>query len=193
VWEARWFASAFPARLSPERLAELFGPPVGPIVDDDVYLLWPAGRSNVKVRRRTGTVKLKALVERLGDGFELWRTEVDSTLPAPRWAAELLAAEVPGGDAAAATSDVDELLVRLCDGGGVRCVTVTKSRAFFDEGDARIEMASVRLGRDPVVSLAVESPDLAKARSAQAMLRADDLGATESYWERLRAYARLHD
>jgi hypothetical protein len=182
AWECRYFPTTLPPRLGPERLEAALGPPAGPVLDTDVYLLHDDLRSNVKVRRRTSTLKVKLLVDRTPDDFELWRTEVESALPAP--AAARVVAELAGHAArdALGGADLDELVELLCGGReGVRCVTVTKRRRFYFTEAARLELAEVVVAGRRLHSVAVESPDLAQARALHAELAGADLGPPDNY------------
>jgi hypothetical protein len=183
AWECRYFPTTLPPRLGSERLEAALGPAVGPVLDTDVYLLHDDLRSNVKVRRRTSTLKVKLLVDRTPDDFELWRTELESALPAPAAAARLVA-ELAGPTApdALAGADVDELVELLCGGGeGVRCITVTKHRRFYFREAARLELAEVVVAGRRLYSVAVESPDLAQSRALHAELAGADLGPPDNY------------
>ena len=82
TWELRWIARHLPtldaARLPPSSL----DPALSVVYEHDVYMLTGSDRINLKVRHRENSLKLKRMLERTDDGFERWRTEFDTPLPA---------------------------------------------------------------------------------------------------------------
>jgi len=140
---------------------------------------------NVKVRTRTRTVKVKHLLERRDDGFERWRTWSDTRLPAgpDLWddVASQLSIELDTQELAK-LSNPDEVAPALCGSAGrVRCIEARKTRSFFGEGPAQIELAEVVVGGMVFQSIAFESHDLTSARSLRAELGGIALGTPENY------------
>jgi hypothetical protein len=174
-----------PAAFRRKRLADRFDAERGPVDELDTYLLGSTPDVNVKVRARTRSLKLKGRESRAEDGFELWRTAADASLPAPGavWAdvAALLGVEL---DVArlAAPADPGEVAALLCrSGGGVRCVQVQKNRTAFLAPNIQIEVAEVAVADGVFHSVAFESPDLALARSLRREFGSTALGAPENY------------
>jgi hypothetical protein len=140
---------------------------------------------NIKVRTRTRTVKVKHLLERQDDGFERWRTRSDTRLPAGPdvWkdVASRLSIELDAQEFAN-RSNPDEVVRALCDSRGqVRCIEARKTRSFFGEAPAQLELAEIVIAGAVFHSIAFESPDLTSARSLRAQLGGADLGTPENY------------
>lgn len=157
----------------------------GPLVERDAYVLGRDNRVNIKVRFRTGSIKVKQLVDSAEDGFELWRAETDASLPAPpetweevgsRLAVEL---DVHG---IGTLGDPGEVVGALCGPAGkVRCVEVAKERSSFLVPPGRIEVAEVVVAGDVFQSIAFESRTLSSARSLRSRLWRPELGIPENY------------
>ena len=140
---------------------------------------------NVKVRWRTRTLKVKQLVERADDGFELWRTRLITRLPIARrtWdeIAETLSLEVDKARLAGA-SDPEEVIVALCNSASaVGCADVVKERSSFGGPSAHVELAEVIVAESTLRSVAFESADLTAARALRSKLAEDRLGTPENY------------
>lgn len=157
----------------------------GPLVERDAYVLGPDIRVNVKVRFRTGSIKVKQLVDSAEDGFELWRTETDACLPAPPeiWeeVASRLAVELDV-HGIGTLGDPGEVVGALCGPAGkVRCVEVAKERSSFRVPPGRVELAEVMVAGTVFQSIAFESRTLSCARSLRSRLWGPELGAPENY------------
>jgi hypothetical protein len=184
-WECRFFFRALPAELTRERLVDRFGKLEGPLKESDTYLLGRDARLNLKVRARTESVKIRELLYRAEDGFELWRTPIDARLPAPAqiWRDVVARLSVQrDADRLATLSDPRDAVAGLCGAtGDVRCVEVGKERVFFPMPPAHVELAEVVVAEGVFHSVAFESPDLALARSLRAEFHGIDLGAPVNY------------
>jgi hypothetical protein len=157
----------------------------GRLVERDAYVLGPDVRVNVKVRFRTGSIKVKELVDSAGDGFELWRTETDERLPAPQetWEGVASRLEVRLDTKRIETlADPGEVARALCDPTEkLRCVEVAKDRSSFLVSPGRVELAEVVVAGAVFQSIAFESRTLAAAQSLRSQLWAPELGAPENY------------
>jgi hypothetical protein len=137
------------------------------------------------VRRRSGTLKAKALLDRADDGFELWETRINGPIPASvdvwRDALALLGAE---GEATtlAASPTADHVCALLGQGAtGLTGVELVKDRVFYRLGPAQLEVTEVSAGGQVLQSVAFESPDLGAARDIRRLVAADALGRPENY------------
>jgi hypothetical protein len=156
----------------------------GRLVERDAYVLGPDFRVNVKVRFRTGNIKLKRLVDSAEDGFELWRTETDARLPAPQetWEEIAFRLEVQLDTHRIETlADPGDVVRALCDPRKLRCVEVAKDRLSILVPPGRVELAEVVVDGAVFQSIAFESRTLASARSLRSQLWAPELGAPENY------------
>ncbi len=178
-----------PARLG---LAEV--PALRTVVDRDFYLIAPR-TANVKVRDRTSTLKVKTLLDAEADGFELWRTEAETPLPAPpeAWAQALGYAGTeadpdtePDLGLLASTTTAQEsasALARRLAAGSV--IEVIKRRRAFDIGTARLETAEVSIGDWVRRSVSFESADLKAVRRLRERFDTSGLGPPTNYVDML--------
>jgi hypothetical protein len=184
TWECRYFLRALPYGLTREGMAERFRAIDAPLVERDTYVLGADEGLNLKVRARTASVKVRELVERADDGFELWRTPINAALPAPAaiWTdvASRLSVE-RDASRLAALSDPHAVAAALCEAGDVRCLEVGKERVFFRRQEGHVELAEVTVPEGVFRSVAFESPHLAFARSLRAELEGAELGRPENY------------
>jgi hypothetical protein len=173
------------AALALERLGDLGAVVHGRLVEHDAYVLGPDVRVNVKLRFRTGSIKVKQLVDSAGDGFELWRTETDERLPAPQETWEEVASRLEvrlDTKRIEPLADPGEVVRALCDPTGkLRCVEVAKDRSSFLVSPGRVELAEVVVAGAVFQSIAFESRTLASAQSLRSQLWAPELGAPENY------------
>jgi hypothetical protein len=158
----------------------------GPVSERDTYVLAHGVQAaNVKIRWRRGRVKVKELVEREDDGFELWRTTADVRLPAGPdvWdeVARVLSLQLDTARLGAAShpAGVLEALRRSTD--VIRHVEMTKERTSFAAGSAEVEVAALTLAGTALESIAFESADLAAARRLRSRLAEPGLGEPENY------------
>ena len=169
----------------PGRLADLGAVVHGRLVERDAYVLGPDIGVNIKVRFRTGSIKVKQLVDRAGDGFELWRTEKDARLPAHRETWEEVGSRLEvqlDTNRIETLADPGEVVRALCNPAGkLRCVEVAKDRSSFLVPPGRVELAEVVVAGAIFQSIAFESRTLASARSLRSQLWAAELGAPENY------------
>jgi hypothetical protein len=153
-------------------------------VERDTYVLGPDDRLNLKVRARTRSVKVKELVERTDDGFELWRTAMDARLPASAQVWTDVASRLSVELDASPISTLDEpraVVSTLCAAGDVRCVELGKERVFFPSSSGHVEVAEIAVSEGAFQTVAFESLDLAPARSLRAALGETDLGPPQNY------------
>jgi hypothetical protein len=142
----------------------------GPYDDHDAYLVVQDPSRNIKLRRKTGTLKLKRMVDRTADGFELWTTVLDCRLPASRQAWETALSWV-GVEAdplpLVACRTPDEAIAALTRAApGFVSVETVKHRLFYREsGDTRMESARVDIAGTPFATVVFESNELARARA----------------------------
>ncbi len=140
---------------------------------------------NIKVRARTGTVKVKHLLERRDDGFERWRTRSDTRLPAGTGVWEDIASGLSiqlDAQEIAKLSTPDEVVRALCGfTGDIRCLEADKTRTFFGRTSAQIELAEIVIEGKIFHSIAFESYDLTSARSLRTDLGGTTLGTPENY------------
>lgn len=157
----------------------------GRLVERDAYVLGSDVSVNVKVRFRTGSIKVKQLVDSAGDGFELWRTETDERLPARQETWEEVASRLEvrlDTKRIETLADPSEVAQALCDSAGkLRCVDVAKDRSSFLISPGRVELAEVVVAGAVFQSIAFESSTLASARSLRSQLWAPGLGEPENY------------
>jgi len=194
IWECRFFFSPDLAGYAVDELAERLGLPAPPpsratILDRDFYLV-AARTSNVKVRDRLATLKVKTLLVAEPDGFELWRTDAETALPAPL-AAWARAFRLAGGDAVAArTGDLEALAAETTAAAAAvsierrapgSIIEVVKRRNTLDVDGARLETAEVLIGDRGSRSLSFESADLAAARLLKARIDTSGLGEPANY------------
>lgn len=186
-WECRYFQPELPPWLAVEKLHERLGVSASSVLEWDTYVLVPGVSVNVKLRAAApATVKVKELIEREDDGFELWQTSVDAQLPVDRETWELVgrAASLDLDTARlGATSHHGEALDVLRDSAAAsaRFVDVVKRRTSFPSESASVEVAEVSVAHVDLESVAFESPDLGAARSLRSRVVEDDLGAPENY------------
>jgi hypothetical protein len=186
IWQCRYFVPELPPRLAHERLEKIFTGKRGPFIENDVYLIGSDIATNIKIRKRTRTIKIKVLLVRECDGFERWRTELDDVLlpaPAEVWRDVLSRLQVEGDDQRLATcSDADQVVDALCRGRtNPACVETPKRRVLYAAPEASVEVAEVTIGMTHLHSVEFKSPDLARARAIHNQLSAYDLGTAESY------------
>ena len=184
-WDCRYFQPELPPSLSRASLRQRFGPSEGSAPERDTYLLAPGVHANVKIRSTSATVKLKELIRREDDGFELWRTGVDARLPASRQAwdeiARTLSVELDTARLETISDPADALAALRESAEDVRCVDVVKNRTAFPSDSASVEHADVTVALVKLESVAFESSDLAAARSLRWHLGEEGLGVPESY------------
>lgn len=191
-WELRFITEAVASPL--EFAVESAGfAAAGPGFEErDVYLLTGSEETNLKVRFRGDTLKLKTLRDRSADHVEHWRTELDVALPAGAEVLErvlaLLGATADAralGAAASARALTDALAPILPPG---RMVAVVKERRLFRDGGCRADVARFTVGARRYASLGLESESALELR---AHLRWIDLPAparAQNYMQLL--YAR---
>jgi hypothetical protein len=187
AWELRWIARDEPTLDAAWTPHSSLDPEFRVVYEHDVYMLTRSDRINVKVRHRENLLKLKTLVERTDDGFELWRTEFDAPLPAgPERFGEVL--DLLGTDgsperlgAAAGAGEVVEVLEEICDPS--QLVAVHKSRHLFQRGTCCVDEVRFRTGGHTYRSLGVEGSRLDDVRSLVQDLGQHRLGSPRNYTE----------
>jgi hypothetical protein len=170
VWECRYFFAQLPDAFERDRMLRRFPSVSGPFYDNDVYLLADDATKNIKLRKRTERIKLKRMIQREDDAFELWRTELDCALPAPLHAwKEVLSWLGINSDESTflACSSADEALGALR--GAVASLVYlasTKHRLFYPASPStRIEASNIEINDAPLSTVVFESTDLADARA----------------------------
>lgn len=170
LWECRYFVTNIPRVFTHDQLSSRFPGVSGPFRDDDIYIISDDAAINIKLRRRPSTIKIKVRLECLDDGFEHWRTELDSSLPASieTWN-EILALLHIRADIKTflACSDPDCVIGAL-RGATKKLVYVEalKQRSFYwASSEAKIEVAQVTIGALTLGSVVFESKVLAQARA----------------------------
>lgn len=189
TWECRYFASELPPRLSPRGLRAVLPRLGSTALEEDVYLIGRTRTVNAKIRQRTATrreasLKVKCQVEEEGDGFRLWRTEIDSELPAGPSVWRLLLSRLGAGadpEALARCRTSQEALRTL--EGAVPQVRIRKKRRFYGSPEARVESAEVWLPAGALYSVEIESRDVDRARTVRDLVGASDLGEPTDYAE----------
>jgi hypothetical protein len=187
AWELRWITRDEPTLDAAWTPHSSLDPAFRVVYEHDVYMLTPSDRINVKVRHRENLLKLKRLVERTDDRFELWRTEFYAPLPAgPERFGEVL--DLVGKDgsperlgAAAGAGEVVEVLEEICDPS--QLVAVHKSRHLFQRGTCCVDEVRFRTGGQTYRSLGVEGSSLDDVRSLVQDLGQDRLGPPCNYTE----------
>ena len=187
AWELRWITRDEPTLDAAWMPHPSLDPALRVVYEHDVYMLTRSDRINVKVRHRENVLKLKTLVERTDDGFERWRTEFDTPLPAgPERFGEVLDLIGKAGSperlgAAAAAREVVEVLEAICDPS--QLVAVHKSRHLFQRGTCCVDEVRFRTGGETYRSVGVESSSLDDVRSLVHDLGQHRLGSPRNYTE----------
>jgi len=173
MWEMRFFSPDPPALAQDPSSA--LGCAALLLHDDDVYLLGAAAVSNVKLRHRSGTAKLKVRVQRTADGAELWREVFEQRLPIAEALVVRLAEALQVDPARlrplerAATSE-DALAGLAPDDEALRLVPVTKRRRLFRSAGASVEIALVTFPAGVRHSVCLESDSLERVRELRRAL-----------------------
>jgi len=187
TWECRYFVDKPPSRFAHEKLKKAFSGADGPHLEEDIYLIGSDIATNIKVRKRTGSIKLKVMLDRKEDGLERWRTELNPELklpaPAEEWPSLLDRLKIKGDiQLLSRCKDFDQVVKALCStDSNLTCVKTSKSRIFYEGSSARIEVAKVTIGTIGLHSVGFESPNLARARAIRDQFLADDLGTPINY------------
>ncbi len=190
LWECRYFVPELPMRLAHEKVQKISNTSKES-VEKDVYLIASEAATNIKVRKRKQkpSIKIKVLLERKDDGFELWHTEFESALPVlvEVWDDLLPRLRVEGdSQLLAGYSDPDDVVKALCKvRSNLAYVETEKRRIKYESETATLDVAHVRIRTNVTAtvlhSVGFESSDLARARELHGQLWADDLGSAENY------------
>ena len=125
------------------------------------------------------------MLEREDDGFELWRTQLESVLPAPVriWRQVLTWLDVDADPALlAGCSTPDEALAAMRGAAAnLACVETSKRRTFYQASPAaRIEVGRITIGAAALSTVVFESRELAEARALRGQF-AGELAGPENY------------
>ena len=191
-WELRFITETVAAPL--EFAVESAGfAAAGPGFEErDAYLLTGSEKTNLKVRFRGNTLKLKTLQETAADRVERWRTELDVALPAGAVVIErVLALLGVTGDAvalgsAATASELTDALARILSPG--RMVAVAKQRRLFGGGSCRADVVRFAVGQGRYASLGLESESAVELRAHLRWIELPAAATTQNYMQLL--YAR---
>jgi hypothetical protein len=190
AWECRYITTQLPARFLPNALSAVWeSDGRGEIREEDVYLL-AAPELNIKLRRRTNTLKVKIMKERRDSGLEFWRTEIDAVLPAGRdaWQSVLHLLKCRG-DAARLGEATDPNIALTTLKGSLsasRVVPVSKTRWKFYQPMSVLEIARFQMRDRGFASVAVEACDSSALETALLSLGTSELGRPRNYVELLR-------
>jgi hypothetical protein len=192
TWELRVIAETATAPL--EFAVESAGfAAAGPgFQERDVYLLTGSERTNLKVRFRGDTLKLKTLQEAAADHLERWRTELDVGLPAGAEVLERVLLRLGAtGDAAALGSAataaaLTAALAKILSPG--RMVPVVKERRLLRHGSCRADVVRFTVGPRRYVSLGLESGTALELRTQLPRINLPPAARRQNYMQLL--YAR---
>jgi hypothetical protein len=194
-WECRYFSDKIPRMLLNQETEKLLGEKKETAAEDDIYLLGGDPAINIKFRKRVNTIKVKTLLERESDNFELWESTIDSRLPAApeTWRAVLTLLDARGdlSQLAVCESAADALNLLCTANPNLRWVEVWKQRTFYYSGNVRIDSAKTRVGQNVLYSTSFESPDLGLARAARFKFPIAELGEEQNYIEMLLKLQRF--
>jgi hypothetical protein len=165
-WEWRAFGDVPEEVAARVAAREVRGAPG--VENEDLYLISALTDQNVKLREDGGQLKLKPMLARLDDGFELYEETERLVFPMPaapgavRMACGLLGVAFE----AARPLALDELLGRLAaEAPEVTAVRVRKRRTQYAAGDGWIELAELEFPRAAVRTLGIQSPRLDLTRA----------------------------
>jgi hypothetical protein len=189
-WEFRAFGDV-PAAIA-ERVAAYERRGAAAVENDDLYFVSSLTDQNVKLRTDSGLLKLKPLLVRLDEGFELYEESERLVFPMPappdavRMAGGLLGVAL---DARAAV-DRDALVAALeAHAPAIRGVRVRKRRTQYSTGDAWIELAELAFPAASMRSLGIQSASLDAVRALRDALDPARALAPAGYVEACRRWA----
>jgi exopolyphosphatase / guanosine-5'-triphosphate,3'-diphosphate pyrophosphatase len=158
-WEWRTFGEQFGGaeqRLGPMR-------PEGVVESDEAYLLSAEGVDAVKVR--DGLMDIKHLEQVDGDGLELWKPVMKSSLPiSAADAGTVLAALRVSAPLERERYDLDDLARAV--GRAMRVVPVHKTRRHCTIGGCMAELTDLSTGDRSTRTIAIESEEPARVIAA---------------------------
>lgn len=188
-WECRYFTPDPPQFFEGNEMEEVLGKRQGFSVDDDVYFIGDNIAFNIKLRKRINTIKVKTLLEQKTDHFELWRSKIDSALPASEEDWEYVLTLLKSRADALRLSKclyADQVLdVILEENRNFKWVEIQKHRAFYVMDNTRVEAAKTTVKGKILFSISIESHNLDQARNVRNRLPIDGWGTAKNYVEML--------
>jgi len=188
-WECRYFTSEIPQLFLNRESEKTLGKKWESATEDDIYLLGNNATVNIKLRQRVNTIKVKSLLERTDDHFELWESTIDSGLPASQetWKFILTLLDARGDlpRLSGSITAADALCTLSNEDRDLRWVKIWKQRTFYTSDNARVEFAKTIIEQNMLYSIAFESHDLERARITRNKFPTEGLGPEKNYIEML--------
>jgi hypothetical protein len=196
VWETRYFPAQlpdrfveFPLRLPQEckydiTLRKILMGRAMPFHANDVYIISSDQVRNIKVRRQTGTFKVKLMLDRTADDFELWHIEIECALTdfiKTGSAATSVLKLQPWIGLFSLCKDSHEFSDKLTELYPTLVMPMRKQGTRYASLGTQLEIAEVEIGGRMISSVSFESPDLEEARALRKILFTESLGPPTNY------------
>lgn len=188
TWECRYFFHILPLNFPYDYIDGISFEKSGPFEEVDIYFLTSDDTVNIKIRLKPNIIKRKKLIEKTKDGSELWRTEIESTLPISEdeWQMILPGAHVitlrklAGYSSFHNISDLVEESRSM-----IECVKTQKIRIFLSPkkelSDTRLEVTQINILGESANSICFESANYNELKELKDRFHCDFLRNPSNY------------